>query len=896
MKSIRTERLRCRDALMIGTGMAAALGVAAPAAAQDAADGEVQYAQPAEAYDETEATRGNAIIVTATKREQTLQDVPVAVTVTDENTIERAEIRDLRDLTSVQPSLRVTQLQSSANTNFIIRGFGNGANNAGIEPSVGVFVDGVYRSRSAAQIGDLPDLQRIEVLHGPQSTLFGKNASAGVISIVTAEPQFTFGGQVEASYGNFDSKVAKALLTAPLTDNIAASIAGGINKRDGYIDDLGTGGRTNGRDRWFTRGQLLFEPSSLFKVRIIGDYSNIDEDCCGVVTLRRGPTAGIVDALGGNTTDPSDPFADVVYNNFASSNDIDNYGVSGHVEFGFGPFELTSITAYRGTNVLTNQDSDFTSADLLGRNSQDLKIRTFTQEFRATAELAESVDLLLGAFYFNEDIEQDAQLLYGTQFRPYANAIIQSQTGGALNVGGLEQTIGALTGRPGAFDGQFFANGQGLIEAYALQNDSISLFGQVDVYVTDRLTLTGGLNYTKDKKDFQTNVTSTDVFAGVDLVQVGSTAIYQQALSTTIGNALMLGRPASQAEIQAFAGGNPAAFQQINAGSQAFAQANAANPQVNPLLALQALQFSRPFLNVPNAVEPGETDADNLTYTLRAAYDVTDDLNVYVSYATGFKAPSVNLSRDSRPTPGDRAALQQAGLLQVNQTFGSRFADEEESEVYELGIKGDFGPAAFSFAAFKQTITGFQSNIFTGTGFFLGNAGKQEVVGFEFDGTVRPVEPLSLRMAVTYLDPEYKDFQQSAFGDISGTTPAGIPSISATWAADYVHELASGDAVILHGDYNYQSRTQIVEGLPGFNSQGIDAALAAARPFTRQVDELAASITYAMQSGLELTAWGRNLLDDRYLQSIFDSPVQQFGISGYPNQPRTYGVTARYKF
>ena len=212
MKSIRTERLRCRNALMIGTGMAAVLGVAAPAAAQDAADGEVQYAQPAEAYDETEATRGNAIIVTATKREQTLQDVPVAVTVTDENTIERAEIRDLRDLTSVQPSLRVTQLQSSANTNFIIRGFGNGANNAGIEPSVGVFVDGVYRSRSAAQIGDLPDLQRIEVLHGPQSTLFGKNASAGVISIITAEPQFTFGGQVEASYGNFDSKVAKALL------------------------------------------------------------------------------------------------------------------------------------------------------------------------------------------------------------------------------------------------------------------------------------------------------------------------------------------------------------------------------------------------------------------------------------------------------------------------------------------------------------------------------------------------------------------------------------------------------------------------------------------------------------------------------------------------------------
>ena len=135
---------------------------------------------------------GNEIVVTATKREQTLQDVPVAVSVTTAATLERAQIRDIKDLTTVVPSLRVTERQNSTNTNFLIRGFGNGANNAGIEPSVGVFVDGVYRSRSAAQIGDFPDVQRIEVLRGPQSTLFGKNASAGVISIVTAAPKFDF--------------------------------------------------------------------------------------------------------------------------------------------------------------------------------------------------------------------------------------------------------------------------------------------------------------------------------------------------------------------------------------------------------------------------------------------------------------------------------------------------------------------------------------------------------------------------------------------------------------------------------------------------------------------------------------------------------------------------------
>jgi outer membrane receptor protein involved in Fe transport len=231
-----------------------------------AADGEEALPAPEEeakpATDRGEdTTQGNEIVVTATKREQTLQDVPVAVTVTSAQTLERAQIRDLKDLASVVPSLRVNQQQSSANTNFIIRGFGNGANNAGIEPSVGVFVDGVYRSRSAAQIGDFPDVQRIEVLRGPQSTLFGKNASAGVVSVVTQAPQFKFGGNLEATYGNYDAVVLKGVVTGPVADNVAVSLAGGYNKRDGYIHDLGTGHTVNDRNRWFVRGQTLWEAS-----------------------------------------------------------------------------------------------------------------------------------------------------------------------------------------------------------------------------------------------------------------------------------------------------------------------------------------------------------------------------------------------------------------------------------------------------------------------------------------------------------------------------------------------------------------------------------------------------------------------------------------------------------
>src|SRR3546814_54414 len=211
--------------ILLGATMLCAATAPAYAFAQDEA--------PAENTD-----YGNEIIVTASKRSQTLQDTPVAVSVASAADLRNAQIRDLIDLQTSVPSLRVGQLQSSANTNFIIRGFGNGANNAGIEPSVGVFIDGVYRSRSAAQIGDLPNVERIEVLRGPQSTLFGKNASAGVISIITQKPQFDFGGSIEASYGNYDAVVVKGDITGPISDTIAFSLGGNFNRSEEHTSEL----------------------------------------------------------------------------------------------------------------------------------------------------------------------------------------------------------------------------------------------------------------------------------------------------------------------------------------------------------------------------------------------------------------------------------------------------------------------------------------------------------------------------------------------------------------------------------------------------------------------------------------------------------------------------------
>ena len=223
------------------------------------------------------------IIVTASKRPQTLQEVPIAVSVVTQETIERAQVNDIMDFQTLVPSLRINQLQTTGNTNFVIRGFGNGANNPGIEPSVGVFVDGVYRSRSAAAMADMPNVERVEVLRGPQSTLFGKNASAGVINVVTAAPDMDgMTGSASIVAGNLNQVIVKGDISGPLSDTWGISLSGSVNQRDGYFENLSNGSLLNERDRWGVRGQLLWLPTDALTFRLIADKEEINEKCCGV--------------------------------------------------------------------------------------------------------------------------------------------------------------------------------------------------------------------------------------------------------------------------------------------------------------------------------------------------------------------------------------------------------------------------------------------------------------------------------------------------------------------------------------------------------------------------------------------------------------------------------------
>ena len=789
------------------------------------------------------------IIVTASKRASTLQEIPIAVSVTTAETIEKAQILDISDLQSVVPSLRVSQLQNSTNTNFVIRGFGNGANNPGIEPSVGVFIDGVYRSRSAGAISDLPALQRVEVLRGPQSTLFGKNASAGVINIVTRKPNGESGGRVSATLGRYNQVVLKGEVEGAISDSAAYMLSAGTNTRDGYMTNLTTGGELNDRDRQNFRGQLVLNPGDNTEIRFIADYDQVDEICCGTVNLVAGPTLPAINFAGG-TLIPNDPESLDTLANVDSGNTVDNSGISMQIDHDFENFALTSITSFRNVDSWSNIDSDFTSAPV-AENALNTDIDTFTQEIRLTSTNGDKVDWMIGGFYFDESLDYSDSFDYQSGTARYFDAL----SGG--NYTGLQAALGI----PGAFGNP----GQGVTEVATLDNQAISLFGTLDFHINDRVTASLGLNYTDDEKEASQFQPRQDGWAALDFDAIGTGLIAQGLIAQ--------GLP-------------PAA---------AFAAAQGAVAAgLNPLDPLKALQFLPPYLGYPNSVEDGKSNDDKLTYSFRLAFDYSDAVNMYAGISTGFKATSWNLSRNGQPDIAIQGQLAAAGLLQTNQRFGQRFALPEEATVLELGLKARFERGSFNLAIFDQDIENFQSNAFVGTGFALANAGKQSVQGVEFDFVYHPIDALQLTFAATFMDPLYDEFRNAgrnpvtgATVDLSGLKPGGINDVSASASATYRFDVGNREAYI-RGDYFYEDTINIGDATE-------DPTLDVSQ-FQRDSRNLNLSAGMTTDTGLSFAIWARNITDHTSLISAFPSVAQGGSFTGYRTAPRTYGVTVSKDF
>ena len=881
------------------------------------------------------------IFVTATKRTQTLQETPVAVTVTTADVIEKAQILDIKDLQSVVPTFRVSQLQNAGNTTLSIRGLGNGGNNIGIEPSVGLFIDGVYRSRAAAAIGDLPNLERIEVLSGPQSTLFGKNASAGVVSIVTAKPDFETNGYLEGGVGNYNLNYVKGYISGGVSDTVAVSLGGGYQRRDGYFEPAeGTaGGDFNDLNRFNIRAQGLWEPTDSFSARLIWDMSTISENCCGVATAVVGPTAGIVGALGGQVPTPDDPFSYETAVNRPTLNDIEDRGVSLQFDWDldlFGGATFTSITADRSNSYDYTSDSDFTTLELLENTFQFVDIDTFTQEFRLTSDNDGPLAWMVGGYYFDEGITQDSGLEYGADLRGYIDALASIDTDPTSPTAGIPLTfVSGPTASPlfgieqafGFAQNTFFGDDVSIREAFEQDNEAFSIFGTLDFDVTDRLTVSVGANYTEDKKSVSASTINNDAFSNLSLTGAQGAALLQPGVADAVATSLFINGDAdtmtpsfmqalglmftpanlAAAESGSFGAAAQGFVQAVRAGAAAasgpIAASLAADEVNSPLAGLLPLQFQPQFLAFPNAVEDGRTNDDEITYSIKAAYEINDNFNAYIGTGTGFKASSFNLTRDSRPFLADAAALQSAGLLPNNFTpatgrnFGTRFSGPEEVTLYEAGLKSRFEWGAINIAIFDQTIENFQSTIFQGTGFVLANAGEQSTRGIELDSTFTPAPGLTLGLAGILQDPEYDDFQGApvvtggeldladgvadGVGDLSGAQPAGINELSLSVSAQYEFTVSDSLDAFIRGDWQYEDEVQVVDNIVGV---------------TRDTSIFNGSLGFTYNDSLDIRFWGRNLFNHETFTSAFPGVVQAGTVNAYPNQPRTYGVSLRKNF
>jgi outer membrane receptor protein involved in Fe transport len=594
------------------------------------------------------------------------------------------------------------------------------------------------------------------------------------------------------------------------------------------------------------------------------------------------------------------PFAYANFYNFEPTNEVENSGFSAQFDWDINDsVALTSITAFRNHKRFDNSDSDFTSADLLSEaagNFTDSDIDTITQEFRLAGG-TDRMDWMLGFYYFDEEIDTDSGVVFGADFRNYVDIFTKSlawQDGcsvpnpdpaicnpaflaALISDPTIPSPVGTVEAGLGLPPGTFQAELQGNTEQSGMDNQAISLFAQFDFQLGDRTTLTLGANYTEDEKDSRVSMVTTDVFSALDLVVVGGGFVTQQVFDFLVAQ----GVPPAQAIVLATQQGQAAAPVECDTANGIVA------PDCNPLLALQEVQFLPPFVNFPNAVESGNTKDDQVTWTARIAFDVNDSMNIYASAGTGFKASSWNLSRDSRPFASDITALENAGLSVNNLVAGTRYAGPEDSTVYELGLKSTWDTGAFNLAIFNQEIEGFQSNTFTGTGFSLTNAGKQSTDGIEADLTWYPVEAFQFTIGATWLDPVYDSFvgAEGVDGpeDLSGQKVPGVHELSLVTTGQYNFNLTSSTDGFFRVEYLYEDEVQVIENVP-------------ANFASREVSEVNASLGIRWQNGFEAMLWGRNLTDDEYLISAFPTTVQPGSYNGYPNQPRTYGITLRKFF
>lgn len=858
------------------TGVALSVLPVSAAYAQDAAaDAAVQDTATAE------EGYGDEIVVTATRREQSAQDVPLAVSVVGGEQLKVAGVTDIRGLKQLSPSLQATTGQSAATGAVLsIRGIGTAGDNPGFEPAVGVFIDGVFRARAGVALSELPPVERVEVLRGPQGTLFGRNTSAGALSITTAMPKFTLGGYGEVAYGNYDNIEVKAGVTGPVSEAFAVRLDGGYHKRDGYIKDANSDRRINDLDRYFVRAQGLYETENV-TFRLIGDYSETDENCCGALNSNSGfelyptkdaSTSSAVGLIVSNVIEglaaaqgldgivrPYDPKGRTmaISPNRDYKEAVKDWGVSGQFDVDLGAMKLTSITAWRDWKALRDQDVDFSGIDRAYRDDYKTSMRDFSQELRLQGKaFDDKIDWLVGGFYLNEKLKlrdtvrfgndadffvdrvvnglsRSTSLPTGTQFHgtipgvPTFGQVALQQL--ALGTPAQRAQYAAIISNP-ALAAQFLtplprnAGAGQNSDNYTVDTQAIALFTHNIINFNDNVSLTLGLRYNHESKDIKADLNATNPGCSFIL----NNALYRQAL---------LSSPLAPLSLYV------------------------CNPTVNP---------------EANGKHSGDRSDSEFTGTAKLAIKLNDQVMLYGGYDRGFKSGGYNLDRATF----DYSLYGGSGVDIDDLGFGP-----ETVNSFEVGIKTNFSREfTFNATAFRQDFKNYQSLDFMGNNFVVQSYDKVRSQGVELESIIRPVREFTVNLAYTYLDAKVHDVLA---GSDDGKQVTNQPKHVVTGGVTWTPDLTENVGLLANVNFRMQSDSTSDNNplaIPYIGNDG-HALINAKVGFNFGADR---------QYGIE--AYVENITNHYYNVTSFPIPEQGNSFAGYPAPPRFYGVRVRAGF
>lgn len=682
------------------------------------------------------------VVVTAQKREQSVQEVPVAVTAYTAENLRDLGVTRIEDLSVTNPSFYINPQNNKVSVSgMAIRGVATAGVNPAFEGSVGVYIDGVYRSRPGMAMSTFNDIGTLEILRGPQGTLFGKNNTAGALVLSSARPTKEFESMARVELGNYDKQKFSGYVSGAINDGLLMRFSALSDKRDGFVDNPFTGNDTQNIDTQSYKYQVEWQAADRLDLRVIADYTEMDELCCYGRTGRVDPegdrarspsiddmyaswTGGApwyTDSPANPGSSTGDTFERNNANNVDGSDESEDWGVVLDLNYDIGDsLALRSVTAYRDyTNEQKDGDWDFGPDDFGADYDQLFEFETFSQEFSLSGNMAVgdvTTDYVLGLYYSKEDLHYRLEAGDGE----YTGELFQFLLAGT----GLDLLPADVLSNPGTLHNN---------TAFDQDNEVAAVFGHFIFGLTDSLNLVIGARYSDETKDLD----RTNLFGD-------SLETYYQLSANQVG-----------------------------------------------WMALGA--------NTPGVSRKMKIEEEEPTWTLGLQYFTDDDTQIYGTYSRGFKSGGIDMLADAGGGLVSIANLESAPTTPEEVILTSLTDPSYSSEIvdaYELGIKTDYmdGRGRLNVALFYNEYDDIQFVLYTGSQFVTQNAESSEVLGIEIENSFAISDHLTSQLSVTYLDKaEYSEDDPSgneAYTD--GQRFNRAPDWAAHLGLQYEREIVDG--------------------------------------------------------------------------------------------------------